>query len=168
MEGCRKWFSSQATWTSSHLLPEWLLGRVLIMPSSLESIGRKLGGEESEEFRNPASERTAQLQSLGMPLPPPGGSLWPHGGGQCCGSYCSTSPSFQWATALNPDLTSPTSQDVHRALGQDRGYIFYLRSFFLRPCHGLNMLGSGSSTMWRCGLIGIDMSLWVWALRTSS
>ena len=35
-------------------------------------------------------------------------------------------------------------------------------------CHGLNMLGPGSSTIWRCGLVGVGVSLWVWALRSYS
>jgi hypothetical protein len=26
-------------------------------------------------------------------------------------------------------------------------------------CHGLNMLGPGSSTIWRCGPVGIGVSL---------
>jgi hypothetical protein len=26
----------------------------------------------------------------------------------------------------------------------------------------------GSDTIWRCGLVGVDVSLWVWALRPSS
>jgi hypothetical protein len=29
--------------------------------------------------------------------------------------------------------------------------------------HGLNILGPGSGTIWRYGLVGIDVSLWVWA-----
>ena len=33
---------------------------------------------------------------------------------------------------------------------------------------GLYILGPGSGTMKRCGLVGISVSLWVLALRTSS
>ena len=33
------------------------------------------------------------------------------------------------------------------------------------PCHGLHMLGPGRSTIWRCGLLGVGVSLWVWARR---
>jgi hypothetical protein len=32
-------------------------------------------------------------------------------------------------------------------------------------CHGLNMLGPGNGTIWRCGLVRIGVSLWAWALR---
>ena len=28
-------------------------------------------------------------------------------------------------------------------------------------CHDLNVLGPGSGTIWRCGLVGIVVSLWV-------
>ena len=30
-------------------------------------------------------------------------------------------------------------------------------------CGGLYILGPGSGTIWRCGLVGVDVSLWVWA-----
>jgi hypothetical protein len=30
-------------------------------------------------------------------------------------------------------------------------------------CHSLNMLGPGSGTICRCGLVGVGVSLWVWA-----
>jgi hypothetical protein len=30
-------------------------------------------------------------------------------------------------------------------------------------CGGLNMLGPGSSTIRRCGLVGVGVSLWTWA-----
>jgi hypothetical protein len=29
-------------------------------------------------------------------------------------------------------------------------------------CDGLNMPGPGSNTIWRCGLVGVGVSLWVW------
>ena len=32
-------------------------------------------------------------------------------------------------------------------------------------CYGLNMLGPGSGTIWKCGLGGIGVSQWMWALR---
>jgi hypothetical protein len=35
-------------------------------------------------------------------------------------------------------------------------------------CNGLNMLGLGSGTIRRCDLVGVGVSLWVWALRPSS
>jgi hypothetical protein len=35
-------------------------------------------------------------------------------------------------------------------------------------CDGLHMLGSGSGTIWRCGLIGVGVSLWDWALTPLS
>jgi hypothetical protein len=35
-------------------------------------------------------------------------------------------------------------------------------------CHSLNMLSPGSGTIWRCGLVGVGVSLWFWALRPSS
>jgi hypothetical protein len=31
-------------------------------------------------------------------------------------------------------------------------------------CDGLKILGLGSSTIWRCGLVGVGVSLWAWAL----
>jgi hypothetical protein len=31
-------------------------------------------------------------------------------------------------------------------------------------CDGLYMLGPGSGTLWRCGLVGVSVSLWKWAL----
>ena len=31
-------------------------------------------------------------------------------------------------------------------------------------CDGLNMLGSESGTIRKCGLVGVGISLWVWAL----
>jgi hypothetical protein len=31
-------------------------------------------------------------------------------------------------------------------------------------CDGLYMLGLGSGTVRRCGLVGVGVSLWVWAL----
>jgi len=34
-------------------------------------------------------------------------------------------------------------------------------------CGGLNMLGPGSGTLRRCGLVGRNVSLWGWALRPS-
>jgi hypothetical protein len=30
-------------------------------------------------------------------------------------------------------------------------------------CHGLYILGPGSGTIWRCYLVGVGVSLWVWA-----
>ena len=39
---------------------------------------------------------------------------------------------------------------------------------FLDSCHGLNMLGPGNNTIWRCDPLGVGVSLWVWALRPSS
>ena len=35
-------------------------------------------------------------------------------------------------------------------------------------CGGLNMFGQGSGTVRRCGLVGGSLSLWRWALRSSS
>jgi hypothetical protein len=35
-------------------------------------------------------------------------------------------------------------------------------------CGGLNMLDPRSSTIWRYGIVGVGVSLWVWALRPSS
>jgi hypothetical protein len=35
-------------------------------------------------------------------------------------------------------------------------------------CDGLYMLGPGSDTVGRCGLVGVGVSLWAWALRPSS
>jgi hypothetical protein len=35
-------------------------------------------------------------------------------------------------------------------------------------CGGLYTLGSGSGTVRRCGLVGVGVALWVWALRSSS
>ena len=33
--------------------------------------------------------------------------------------------------------------------------------------HGsLNMLGPGSGTIWRCILVGVSVSLWVWTFKT--
>jgi len=32
---------------------------------------------------------------------------------------------------------------------------------------GLSMLGPGSGTIRRCGLVGVGVSLWAWALRPS-
>jgi hypothetical protein len=40
--------------------------------------------------------------------------------------------------------------------------------FYLPWCYnGLHMLGPGSGTVCRCGLSGVGVSLWVWALRPS-
>jgi len=36
----------------------------------------------------------------------------------------------------------------------------------LKLCHGLNMLGPRTGTIWRCGFVGVGVSLWAWALRT--
>jgi hypothetical protein len=30
-------------------------------------------------------------------------------------------------------------------------------------CDSLYILGPGSGTIWRCGLVGIGVSLWAWA-----
>jgi hypothetical protein len=30
-------------------------------------------------------------------------------------------------------------------------------------CDGLYILGPGSGIIWRCGLVGVGVSLWVWA-----
>ena len=38
----------------------------------------------------------------------------------------------------------------------------------LGPCDALYMLGPGSGTVGRCGLVGVGVSLWLWALRSSS
>ena len=35
-------------------------------------------------------------------------------------------------------------------------------------CDGLYMIGPGSGTIWRCGLVGVDVSLLAWALRPYS
>jgi len=35
----------------------------------------------------------------------------------------------------------------------------------ISQCHGLYVLGHGSGTVWRCGLVGVGVSLWAWALR---
>jgi hypothetical protein len=32
-------------------------------------------------------------------------------------------------------------------------------------CDGLYMLGPGSGTIWKRGLVGVGVSLWVWVLR---
>ena len=37
----------------------------------------------------------------------------------------------------------------------------------LSPCDDLYMLGPGSGTIRRCSLVGVGVSLWVWALRPS-
>ena len=34
-------------------------------------------------------------------------------------------------------------------------------------CGSLNMFGPGSGAVRRCGLVGVGVSLWVWALRQS-
>ena len=34
--------------------------------------------------------------------------------------------------------------------------------FFEIGCGGLYMLGPGSGTIWRCGLVGVGVLLWVW------
>ena len=36
------------------------------------------------------------------------------------------------------------------------------------PRDSLYMLGPGSGTIRRCGLVGVGVSLWAWALRPSS
>ena len=41
-------------------------------------------------------------------------------------------------------------------------YLIYTR------CDGLYMLGPGSGTIRRCGLLGVGVSLWVWTLRPLS
>jgi hypothetical protein len=33
-------------------------------------------------------------------------------------------------------------------------------------CHGFNVLGPGSGTIWRCGLVGVGVSLWAWGFKT--
>jgi hypothetical protein len=38
----------------------------------------------------------------------------------------------------------------------------------VRLCDGLYLLGLGSGTVTRCGLVGVGVSLWVWAIRLSS
>jgi hypothetical protein len=38
----------------------------------------------------------------------------------------------------------------------------------LHCCGGLYLFGSGSSTIRRCGLVGVVVSLWVWAIRPST
>ena len=35
-------------------------------------------------------------------------------------------------------------------------------------CEGLHMLGPGSGTTKKCGLVGVGMSLWAWALTPST
>jgi hypothetical protein len=35
-------------------------------------------------------------------------------------------------------------------------------------CDGLYMFGPGSGTIRRCGLVGVGVSLWAWALRPFS
>jgi hypothetical protein len=35
-------------------------------------------------------------------------------------------------------------------------------------CDGLYTLGPGSGTVGRCGLVGVGVALWVWALRPLS
>jgi hypothetical protein len=41
-----------------------------------------------------------------------------------------------------------------------RGFFFNRRDM----CDGLYMLGPVSGTIRRCGLVGVGVSLWVWAL----
>jgi hypothetical protein len=36
------------------------------------------------------------------------------------------------------------------------------------PCDGLYMLDPGSGTIQSIGVVGVGVSLWVWALRPSS
>ena len=46
-------------------------------------------------------------------------------------------------------------------------YIVYFNSLSnwkIKGCDGLYMLGPGSGTIMRCGLIEVGVSLWVWAL----
>ena len=38
-----------------------------------------------------------------------------------------------------------------------------LENSILGECDGLYILGPGSSTIWRCGLVEVGVSLWVWA-----
>jgi hypothetical protein len=35
-------------------------------------------------------------------------------------------------------------------------------------CDSVCMLGPGLGTIRRCGLVGVDVSLWAWALRSST
>jgi hypothetical protein len=54
---------------------------------------------------------------------------------------------------------------------QKMWYIYTMEEWipsFLYTCDGLYMLGPGSSTFRRCGLVGVGVSLWIWALRPSS
>jgi hypothetical protein len=37
--------------------------------------------------------------------------------------------------------------------------------FLLATCDGLYMLGPGSGIIRRCDLVGVGVSLWVWALK---
>ena len=39
----------------------------------------------------------------------------------------------------------------------------YTHYIHIQRCDGLYILGPGSGTIWRCGLVGIGVSLWVWA-----
>jgi hypothetical protein len=49
-----------------------------------------------------------------------------------------------------------------------RAPLLRVRWIRVTRCGVLNMLGPGSGTICKCGLVEVGVSLWVWALRPSS
>ena len=47
------------------------------------------------------------------------------------------------------------------------GYIWICMNMY-RYYNGLNMLGPGSGNIWKCGLVGVCVSLWEWAFTLYS
>jgi hypothetical protein len=48
------------------------------------------------------------------------------------------------------------------------GFPLLLTPMSLCQCDGLYMLGPGGGTIRGCGLVGVGILLWAWALRPSS
>ena len=87
----------------------------------------------------------------------------------------SSSPRASSPSSLAAQLSSGFSERLSRECRSVRcrsycsGYVELTSSVHTRAhCNGLYMLSPGSGTIWRCGPVGVGVSLWVWALRPSS
>jgi hypothetical protein len=73
---------------------------------------------------------------------------------------------YVWTVPVTMFKTWTSCNTTQMLLGRNFLNI-YLHCVFV-CCSGLNMLGPESDTIWRCGLDGVGVSLWVWALTPSS
>jgi hypothetical protein len=77
-------------------------------------------------------------------------------------------PKLQLCSEKQPLCIS--TYGVGSEVGTDRQLLTMFFNLNLKNtnCDGLSILGPGSDIIWRCDLVGVGVSLWVWALHKPS